>query len=92
MPLASTAAALTQYDANPPSTWGSNANALACLDAVYYLLAHRAEIREDQDSKLTYASLESAKTALEARVNLTQNRANGRSRRVGAGFGQAVIS
>lgn len=85
MPLATITDALTQYNANPPSTWNSGGAAL-CLDAVYFLLANRATRMDDQGSTLNYDTLESVKKTLETKLGTSAPRANGRSRRVTAGY------
>ena len=86
MALSTISDALTQFNANPPSTWGTPAAAAACLDAIYFLLANRAQGMGDAGSNLSYASLEGMRTTLETRLGAKAPRANGRSRRVGAAF------
>ena len=89
-PLASVATlfplAKAQYNCNPPSTWGSNANAMACLDAIYFLLDNRAEGQGEVGFHLQYEQYESRKKTLEARLGVLASPAAGRKRRVTASF------
>jgi hypothetical protein len=91
MALATVAEALAQYNANPPSTWTTDAAAGAALDAIYFLLANRATRLEDMSTSINFESLESVKTTLETRLGTMAPRANGRSRRVLAAFQESGL-
>jgi hypothetical protein len=82
MALASVTAAYTQFDANA-NWYASQTEAQLRLEAVEYLLAHRAEQTGDVGSSIKFESLQAMSVELRARV---ANRANGRSRLVRAAF------
>lgn len=83
--------AVSQYNCNPPSTWGTPANAFACLDAIYFLLNNRASTQFDANTSLRYEEFESRKKTLETRLGVSAPIAAGRKRRVTAQFGRSAI-
>lgn len=83
--ITSVTEALAQYAAALP--WqASRTAAESALDAVRYLLVHRAQTLSDAQTTFSYQSLESEKASLEKFLGATAPRAHGRSRRVGVAF------
>lgn len=89
MALATVTDALAQYNAN--SDWPSPGNASLALQAIRFLIVNRAQMLEDQGSRMNFEQLEKEKAALEKYTGATTPRANGRSRRVTAGFSREGI-
>lgn len=80
------ALAKSQYNANPPSTWGNRAAAAACLDALYFLVDNRASDQMDANTRLQYEMYSQRITTLQTRLGTVAPSASGRSRRVTASF------
>ena len=90
MSLTTIAQAETQYKAN--LSWHlSEASAELALEAVRYLLAFRPKTMDGQGHAVSFDSLQEAESRIGAFLGAGQYRANGRNRRVSAGFGEDGI-
>ena len=83
--------AKAQYNCNPPSTWATPANAMACLDAIYFLLDNRPNDQGEGEFRLDFEQYESRKKTLETRLGMLASPRAGRSNKVTASFGRDRI-
>lgn len=84
--ITSKAQADAQFDANA-NWYDSDAAARLRLEAVEWMIVHRADHRQDQSASLSFESLQSMAETLRAQIGAGVPRANGRSRTSTAMFG-----